>query len=140
MLHELNLILTLQLIHRGGSKGVVLIDTVGMSAKGKDFTMRKAVKAYTDTILDLIVETPETKREIVDFVGKKEILYLGPDEQVIPQDIDWVIKRAAKRGYDTPSAFMSSKPRSGINHKEFGVTSEGIRFVCIWLTCFIYTS
>ena len=103
-----------------------MIDTVGMSAKGKDFTMRKAVKAYTDTILDLIVETPETKREIVDFVGKKEILYLGPDEQVIPQDIDWVIKRAAKRGYDTPAAFMSSKPRSGINHKEFGVTSEGI--------------
>lgn len=118
----------------------MLIDTVGMSAKGKDFTMRKAVKAYTDTILDLIVETPETKREIVDFVGKKEILYLGPDEQVIPQDIDWVIKRAAKRGYDTPAAFMSSKPRSGINHKEFGVTSEGIRYVSIWLTCFIYTS
>ena len=45
--------------------------------------------------------------------------------QVIPQDIDWVIKRAAQRGYDTPAAFMSSKPRAGINHKEYGVTSEG---------------
>jgi glutamate dehydrogenase len=46
--------------------------------------------------------------------------------QVIPKDIDWVIKRAAQRGYDTPAAFMSSKPRAGINHKEYGVTSEGV--------------
>lgn len=113
-------------IPEGGSKGVVLIDTVGLSTTRRNFVMRKAVKAFTDTILDLIVVTPETKREIVDFVGKKEVLYLGPDEQVIPQDIDWVIKRAAIRGYDTPAAFMSSKPRAGINHKEYGVTSEGI--------------
>ena len=25
-----------------------------------------------------------------------------------------------------PSAFMSSQPRAGINHKEYGVTSEGV--------------
>jgi len=113
-------------IPEGGSKAVVLIDTVGMSSSGRDFVMRKSVKAFTDTILDLVVDTPETREEIVDFVGKKEVLYLGPDEQVIPQDIDWVIKRAAQRGYDTPAAFMSSKPRAGINHKEYGVTSEGV--------------
>lgn len=69
-------------IPEGGSKGVVLIDTVGLSTTRRNFVMRKAVKAFTDTILDLIVVTPETKREIVDFVGKKEVLYLGPDEQV----------------------------------------------------------
>jgi len=113
-------------IPEGGSKAVVLIDTVGMSTKGRDFVMRKSVKAFTDTILDLVVDTDETKEEIVDFVGKKEVLYLGPDEQVIPEDIDWVIKRAGQRGYDTPAAFMSSKPRAGINHKEYGVTSEGV--------------
>jgi len=45
---------------------------------------------------------------------------------VIPEDINWVVKRAAMRGYDTPAAFMSSKPRAGINHKEYGVTSEGV--------------
>ena len=69
-------------IPEGGSKAVVLIDTVGMSMTGKDFVMRKSVKAFTDTILDLIVDTEETREEIVDFVGKKEVLYLGPDEQV----------------------------------------------------------
>jgi len=46
--------------------------------------------------------------------------------QVIPEDIDWIIKRAGKRGYTTPAAFMSSKPRAGINHKAYGVTSEGV--------------
>ncbi|KAL7542946.1 hypothetical protein ACHAXR_012240 [Thalassiosira sp. AJA248-18] len=113
-------------IPEGGSKAVVLIDTVGMSSTTKDFVMRKSVKAFVDTILDLVVDTDETREEIVDFLGKKEVLYLGPDEQVIPEDIDWVIKRAAQRGYGTPAAFMSSKPRAGINHKEYGVTSEGV--------------
>ena len=88
--------------------------------------MRKSVKAFTDAILDLIVTTTETDEHIVDLYGKKEVLYLGPDEQVIPDDINWVIKRAAYRGYETPAAFMSSKPRAGINHKEYGVTSEGV--------------
>merc|ERR1712216_390328 len=37
-----------------------------------------------------------------------------------------IIKQAAKRGYPCPNAFMSSKPLAGINHKEFGVTSEGV--------------
>lgn len=113
-------------IPEGGSKAVVLIDNIGMSGTGKDFVMRKSVKAFTDTILDLIVDTEETREEVVDFVGKKEVLYLGPDEQVTPEDINWVIKRAEQRGYDTPAAFMSSKPRAGINHKEYGVTSEGV--------------
>eukprot|EP00569_Conticribra_weissflogii_P004035 CAMPEP_0171345936 /NCGR_PEP_ID=MMETSP0878-20121228/22885_1 /TAXON_ID=67004 /ORGANISM="Thalassiosira weissflogii, Strain CCMP1336" /LENGTH=1055 /DNA_ID=CAMNT_0011849471 /DNA_START=405 /DNA_END=3572 /DNA_ORIENTATION=+ len=113
-------------IPEGGSKAVVLVDTIGLSKGGKDFVMRKSVKAFTDTILDLVVDTEETRKEIVDFHGKKEVLYLGPDEQVIPEDINWVIQRAAKRGYDTPAAFMSSKPRAGINHKQYGVTSEGV--------------
>ena len=113
-------------IPEGGSKAVNLINTVGLSESGKNFVMRKSVKAFTDTLLDLIVDTEETREKIVDLYGKKEILYLGPDEQVIPEDIDWVIDRAAKREYAVPAAFMSSKPRAGINHKEFGVTSEGV--------------
>ena len=33
---------------------------------------------------------------------------------------------AKKVGYKMPSAFMSSKPGAGINHKVYGVTSEGV--------------
>jgi glutamate dehydrogenase len=113
-------------IPEGGSKAVTLIDTNGLSQAEKNFVMRKSVKAFTDTILDLIVDTPETQANIVNLLGKKEVLYLGPDEQVIPEDINWIIKQAARRGYGTPAAFMSSKPRAGINHKVYGVTSEGV--------------
>jgi len=113
-------------IPEGGSKAVNLINTTDLSQSGKNFVMRKSVKAFTDTLLDLIVDTDETRENIVDLFGKKEILYLGPDEQVIPEDINWVIKRAEKRGYYKPAAFMSSKPKAGINHKEYGVTSEGV--------------
>ncbi|GMI37024.1 hypothetical protein TrRE_jg3318 [Triparma retinervis] len=113
-------------IPEGGSKCVCLIDTVGMSNSNKQFVMRKSVKAFSDSILDLIVKTDETNEKVVDYFDKPEVLYLGPDEQVIPDDINWIVERAAKRGLPTPSAFMSSKPRAGINHKEFGVTSEGV--------------
>ncbi|KAL3942024.1 MAG: hypothetical protein SGBAC_003710 [Bacillariaceae sp.] len=115
-------------IPEGGSKAVCLIDTnnLALTAHSKNFVMRKSVKAFTDTILDLVVDTEETRSNIVDYWGKKEVLYLGPDEQVIPEDINWIIQQAGRRGYGTPAAFMSSKPKAGINHKEFGVTSEGV--------------
>jgi glutamate dehydrogenase len=97
-------------IPEGGSKAVNLINTVDLSEAGKAFVVRKSVKAMIDTILDLCLCDEE---HIVDLLGKKEVLYLGPDEQVIPADIEWIVKRAAVRGYDTPAAFMSSKPRAG---------------------------
>ena len=57
---------------------------------------------------------------------------------MIPEDINWVIKRATQRGYGTPAAFMSSKPRAGINHKEYGVTSEGefLLLYSLFLRCY----
>jgi len=83
-----------------------------------------------DAMLDLIV--PSTADRIVtrsngsDPPLGSELIYLGPDENITPVDLDWIVERAAKRGYAMPSAFMSSKPRAGINHKEYGVTSEGV--------------
>jgi len=68
----------------------------------------------------------------VDYWGKPELLYLGPDEHIIVQDIQWLTQRAALRGMKYPAAFMSSKPDAGINHKEFGVTSEGVA-VFLWV-------
>lgn len=113
-------------IPEGGSKAVCLIDTNDILNGTIDYVLRKSVKAMTDSILDLMVDTKETQGRIVDYYGKPEVLYLGPDENVTPEDINWIIKQAARRGYGTPAAFMSSKPKAGINHKEFGVTSEGV--------------
>jgi glutamate dehydrogenase len=68
-------------IPEGGSKGVTLIDVTHKNATElwKNHIKRKSVKAFTDTILDLVVAD---KEHVVDLVGKKEVIYLGPDEQV----------------------------------------------------------
>ncbi len=103
-------------IPEGGSKAVIL------TAPGASVT--KAVHGFVDGLLDLI--SPAEEDSLVDRHGAKEMLYLGPDENITPELIEWIVERAEIRGLRTPSAFMSSKPSAGVNHKEFGVTSEGV--------------
>jgi glutamate dehydrogenase len=116
-------------IPEGGSKAVVLCDPivgpVGDVAP-RDFILRKSVKAFSDALLDLNTTDKKVKEKIVDYYGKVELLYLGPDEGIVPADIVWMTKRAAYRGYPIPRAFISSKPDAGFNHKVYGVTSEGV--------------
>ena len=96
-------------IAEGGAKAtIVLKPGVNPDRAGRDFI---------EGLLDLIIGTAEEDTEL---------LYLGPDENVSPKLIDWIVQRSAQRGYPFPNAIMSSKPRSGVNHKEFGVTSEGV--------------
>jgi glutamate dehydrogenase len=113
-------------IPEGGAKAVVLVDTSRATGLERLPAMRTAVKGFTNSLLDLIVSDENTPKIMVDHLGFDEIVYLGPDEQVIPEDIDWIIEQAGKRGYPCPAAFMSSKPRAGFNHKQYGVTSEGV--------------
>lgn len=113
-------------IPEGGAKAVVLVDSPSVNKKHHDFLKRKCVRGFVDSILDLTVRDERFNRTVVDRFGKDEVIFLGPDEQVIPADIDWIVHRAAVRGYGLPAAFMSSKKVAGFNHKEFGVTSEGV--------------
>merc|ERR1712117_937493 len=110
-------------IPEGGSKAVCLVDA--SRAGDKYRAMRESLKSFCNSILDLIVTTGG-KEFMVDRLGYDEPIFLGPDEQVIPEDIDWIIQQAGRRGYSVPPAFMSSKPKAGINHKTYGVTSEGV--------------
>ncbi|UIZ21305.1 hypothetical protein KXD40_001076 [Peronospora effusa] len=116
-------------IPEGGSKAVVLCDPivgpVGDIAP-RDFIIRKSVKAFSDALLDLNTTDEAVKEKIVDYYGKDELIYLGPDENIIPEDIVWMTNRAGYRGYPVPRAFISSKPDAGFNHKVYGVTSEGV--------------
>jgi len=113
-------------IPEGGSKAVCMVNVSDRMPNSQDFLVRKAVRSFTDGLLDLITPDPEVKSRMVDYLGEEELLYLGPDENIIPEDIDWITERAAKRGMKYPAAFMSSKPEAGINHKVYGVTSEGV--------------
>ncbi|KAI9137915.1 Glutamate/Leucine/Phenylalanine/Valine dehydrogenase-domain-containing protein [Paraphysoderma sedebokerense] len=103
-------------IPEGGSKGVILLQphTIPVGA----------FKSFTDGLLDLTVT--KNAASMADYYGKEELLYLGPDENVSNSLIEWICKRAEERGHPFPSTFMSSKPGAGINHKQYGVTSEGV--------------
>lgn len=105
-------------IPEGGSKGVLLIKPQA--------DHEQCGRAYADSLLDLITPTEQNRSLRVDYYGVDELLYLGPDENVSPQLINWIIQRAHSRHYPMPNTFMSSKSATGINHKVYGVTSEGI--------------
>ena len=105
-------------IPEGGAKAAILITPEGQ--------LQRSVKGFVDGLLDLITPDHETRKRIVNRFPHDEILYLGPDENITPQLIEWIVDRARRRGYGLPNSFMSSKPGAGINHKEYGVTSEGV--------------
>ena len=105
-------------IPEGGAKAAILLEPGA--------TVDRCVKAFVNSILDLIVQVPEVRKLVVDRLGKDELIYLGPDENITPAHIVWIVDRARVRGYSMPTAFMSSKPGAGINHKVYGVTSEGV--------------
>ncbi len=107
-------------IPEGGSKAVLLLEP------GADLDL--AVKSMTDALLDLILADRgrHSLRRVVDHLGRDEVVFLGPDENVTPAHIEWMVARARARGYPWPSALMSSKPRTGISHKRYGVTSLGV--------------
>jgi len=68
-------------IPEGGSKAVIIVKSHAQQSNNKDFHVRKSVKAFTDSLLDLIVH--DSVKNIVDHYGKEELIYLGPDEQGI---------------------------------------------------------
>ncbi len=63
---------------------------------------------------------------IIDYWNKPENIYLGPDENMQSEIIDWIANFSKRKKYPPGSSFITSKPASGINHKEYGVTSTGV--------------
>lgn len=114
-------------IPEGGSKAVVLIEP--HRASDKELVTRRCARAFVDALLDLAVPHASFADTVVDRVGGRaqpELLFLGPDENIVPEDIGWIYESAKRRGHPIPASFMSSKADAGINHKQFGVTSEGV--------------
>ncbi|MBI2568056.1 MAG: NAD-glutamate dehydrogenase [Candidatus Schekmanbacteria bacterium] len=108
-------------IPEGGAKAVLLL------SPGAD--LDTAAVGAVDSLLNLITVDPATSRlhtGIIDYYGEEEYIYLGPDENCTNDLIETFVRLAQNQGYRYANAFMSSKPRGGINHKEYGVTSEGI--------------
>ncbi|MBX9703188.1 MAG: NAD-glutamate dehydrogenase [Silvanigrellaceae bacterium] len=110
-------------IPEGGSKCVIVVSPTG--------NRHEAVKSTISSLLDLINLDGESGQgtldpAIIDYYKKDEIIFLGPDENLTDDLINWIIRHALRRNYRYAYAFMSSKPEFGINHKTYGVTSEGL--------------
>lgn len=107
-------------IPEGGSKCIALVRPGG--------DPDHMVHQLGDSLLDLILP-PEAMPMVRGPHGRArsgELIFLGPDENMTPERIMWIAERARFRGMPHHLTLMSSKPGSGINHKEFGVTSEGV--------------
>ena len=114
-------------IYEGGSKMIMLLN-VAPSADFKP-ALWTAQRAVCEAFVSLINYDENDKlkdKNIVDYLGRKEIIEIGPDENMFDDMIVWMGKYAEKAGYTLGSGLISGKPDSGINHKEYGVTSFGV--------------
>ena len=87
-------------------------------------------RCYLETLLKLIVWDYEKDclkygEGCVDYYKKPEYIYLGPDENFHDYLIEWLAAKSIAMGNFCRGAFISGKEETGINHKEFGVTSWG---------------
>lgn len=89
----------------------------------------QAQRSYIESLITIINCDPDGKiraKKIVDYWKKPEYIYLGPDENMHDSMIAWIAEFSKKYGYKPGTSFITSKPDSGINHKEYGVTSLGV--------------
>ncbi len=115
-------------IYEGGSKMVTLLKLTGEY----DFKTElwSAQRAVFESFLALInyEDGKDTLRDhaIVDRLGRRDIIEIGPDENMFDEMISWMGDRAEEAGYTLKSGIISGKVDTGINHKHYGVTSFGV--------------
>lgn len=86
-------------------------------------------RAFIESLVTIVNCDSEGKiraRFIIDYWGKPEYIYLGPDENMHDTMIEWIANFSKKYSYKPGGAFISSKPSTGVNHKKYGVTSLGV--------------
>lgn len=91
--------------------------------------MHHSQRSYFHSMLTLVncEEAGQLRaKNVVDYLNRPEYIYLGPDENMQNTVIEWIADYSVKHSYKPGSSVMSSKPRAGINHKKYGVTSLGV--------------
>lgn len=88
-------------------------------------TQRSFVKNFL-TLVNCNADGTLRSKNIIDYWKKPEYIYLGPDENMHNSMIEWIAQESKKVHYKPGGAFISGKPKIGINHKEYGVTSLGV--------------
>lgn len=91
--------------------------------------LHHAQRSFIESLLTLIncdADGHVKAKYMVDYWKRPEYIYLGPDERMSDSMITWIADFARKYEYKPGAAFISSKPITGFNHKEYGVTSLGV--------------
>ena len=115
-------------IYEGGSKMITLLDPVE-SRTGIKPMLWQAQRCIFQAFLTLINYDENGRlrdQTVTDRLGRREIIEIGPDENMFDPMILWMGEYAAEQGYTLGSGIISGKPGAGINHKEYGVTSFGV--------------
>lgn len=107
-------------VPEGGAKGLLIV----RPKRQKEVCQRIFVRELTDLLL--AEEAPERIPEVVPTGAPGPLLFLGPDENMSDEMIEWIDEYARDRSLVVGSAFMSGHPAKGINHKRYGVTSRGV--------------
>lgn len=131
-------------IPEGGAKGIIFTDlyklyeqeanksltnSENFFLKYRTFCQIMSQKRYILSFLDLINADDKgvlKNKAIIDLLHKPEFIFLGPDENMTDPMIEWIAETSLKKQYANKTAFISSKPKAGINHKTYGVTSYGV--------------
>ncbi len=104
-------------ICESGSKGVVVPHPTYAKCS------RASLNDYTEGIMDLILLPND---EIVDYYGKPEMVFFGPDEGTA-QLMDAIAFRTKQRGYPYWRTIATGKS-SGIPHDTYGLLKSGETF------------
>lgn len=114
-------------IYEGGSKMICLLD------HAEEIPLRpflfEAQRSVCRAFLDLINCDRHGKlrdQAVIDHLGAREIIEIGPDENMFDPMIEWIGDLAVERGYLLGGGLISGKGEAGVNHKEYGVTSFGV--------------
>ncbi len=114
-------------IYEGGSKMITLLNMADkQDFETALFNVQRAVCAAFVSLINYDNKGRLKDPNIIDHLGTKEIIEIGPDENMFDPMINWIGDYAAKTGYTLKAGLISGKPDRGINHKEFGVTSFGV--------------
>lgn len=113
-------------IYEGGSKMICLLKQEGPYDPANLYESQRSIcRAFVD-LINYDKSGKLARKEIVDALGQKEIIEIGPDENMHDVMINWMGDYAEKIGYTLGGGLISGKPETGFNHKDYGVTSLGV--------------
>lgn len=118
-------------IPEGGAKAILWVNPLHDALQNAERVQQlyRSQRLFVKNLLQLVnydasgcLKDPH----IIDLWARPENLYLGPDENMHDAMIEWIAHYSTSVGYAAGRALISSKPRDGINHKTYGVTSLGV--------------